>query len=156
MIPDTGIGISASSRLMHPWRQLSAETLPVLQVLLLKYRSGGRGLQKSLTDVALDHHEECACVCQDDPHWGSNPLHIHTHTQPHTHTHATAGPWDNELHPLLQRSASHTLPLEANKILLSSCCLLANWITRLESNKSSEWGCDGTAVEYQAPAQSAS
>lgn len=45
---------------------LSAETLPPLQVLLLKYRSGGRGLQKSLTDVALDHHEECACVCQDD------------------------------------------------------------------------------------------
>lgn len=38
---------------------------PLLQVLLLKYRSGGRGLQKLLTDVALDHHEECACVCQD-------------------------------------------------------------------------------------------
>lgn len=35
------------------------------EVLLLKYRSGGRGLQKLLTDVALDHHEECACVCQD-------------------------------------------------------------------------------------------
>ncbi|XP_068181689.1 platelet-derived growth factor C isoform X2 [Antennarius striatus] len=36
------------------------------EVLLLKYRSGGRGLQKSMTDVALDHHEECACVCKDD------------------------------------------------------------------------------------------
>lgn len=56
----------ASPVVAHPLRQLSAELLPVLQVLLLKYRSGGRGLQKSLTDVALDHHEECACVCQDD------------------------------------------------------------------------------------------
>ncbi|XP_053285572.1 platelet-derived growth factor C isoform X2 [Pleuronectes platessa] len=36
------------------------------EVLLLKHRSGGRGLQKSMTDVALEHHEECACVCNDD------------------------------------------------------------------------------------------
>ncbi|XP_061895667.1 platelet-derived growth factor C [Entelurus aequoreus] len=36
------------------------------QVLLLKHRSGGRGLQKSMTDVTLEHHEECACVCKDD------------------------------------------------------------------------------------------
>lgn len=36
------------------------------QVLLLKHRSGGRGLQKSMTDVLLEHHEECACVCKDD------------------------------------------------------------------------------------------
>ncbi|XP_019743032.1 platelet-derived growth factor C isoform X3 [Hippocampus comes] len=35
------------------------------EVLLLKHRSGGRGLQKSMTDVALEHHEECACVCKD-------------------------------------------------------------------------------------------
>uniref|UniRef100_A0A3Q3QJU9 Platelet-derived growth factor C n=1 Tax=Monopterus albus TaxID=43700 RepID=A0A3Q3QJU9_MONAL len=36
------------------------------EVLLLKHRSGGRGLQKSLSDVPLEHHEECACVCKDD------------------------------------------------------------------------------------------
>lgn len=36
------------------------------EVLLLKHRSGSRTLQKSMTDVALEHHEECACVCQDD------------------------------------------------------------------------------------------
>ncbi|XP_061142749.1 platelet-derived growth factor C-like isoform X5 [Syngnathus typhle] len=35
------------------------------EVLLLKHRSGGRGLQKSMTDVALEHHEECTCVCKD-------------------------------------------------------------------------------------------
>ncbi|XP_039976764.1 platelet-derived growth factor C isoform X3 [Xiphias gladius] len=36
------------------------------EVLLLKHRSGGRGMQKSMTDVPLEHHEECACVCKDD------------------------------------------------------------------------------------------
>ncbi|XP_029021574.1 platelet-derived growth factor C [Betta splendens] len=36
------------------------------EVLLLKHRSGGRGLQKSMTDVPLEHHEECSCVCKDD------------------------------------------------------------------------------------------
>ncbi|XP_076004999.1 platelet-derived growth factor C isoform X2 [Genypterus blacodes] len=36
------------------------------EVLLLKQRSGGRGLQKSMTDVPLEHHEECSCVCKDD------------------------------------------------------------------------------------------
>ncbi|KAJ8269565.1 hypothetical protein COCON_G00121720 [Conger conger] len=36
------------------------------EVLLLRYRSGGRGLQKSLTDVALEHHDECSCQCKDD------------------------------------------------------------------------------------------
>ncbi|XP_070994142.1 platelet-derived growth factor C-like [Oncorhynchus clarkii lewisi] len=36
------------------------------EVLLLKHRSGGRGLQKSMTDVPLEHHEECDCVCKDD------------------------------------------------------------------------------------------
>ncbi|XP_005726548.1 platelet-derived growth factor C [Pundamilia nyererei] len=36
------------------------------EVLLLKHRSGVRGLQKSMTDVPLEHHEECACVCKDD------------------------------------------------------------------------------------------
>ncbi|KPP62965.1 platelet-derived growth factor C-like [Scleropages formosus] len=35
------------------------------EVLQLKLRSGGRGLQKSLTDVHLEHHEECACICKD-------------------------------------------------------------------------------------------
>ncbi|KAJ8383228.1 hypothetical protein SKAU_G00040060, partial [Synaphobranchus kaupii] len=35
------------------------------EVLLLRYRGGGRGLQKSLTDVPLEHHEECSCVCKD-------------------------------------------------------------------------------------------
>nr|XP_057918046.1 platelet-derived growth factor C isoform X2 [Doryrhamphus excisus] len=38
------------------------------EVLLLKHRSGGRGLQKSMTDVALEHHEECSCVCKDNEH----------------------------------------------------------------------------------------
>ncbi|XP_078116259.1 platelet-derived growth factor C isoform X1 [Sander vitreus] len=36
------------------------------EVLLLKHQSGVRGLQKSMTDVPLEHHEECACVCKDD------------------------------------------------------------------------------------------
>ncbi|XP_034740136.1 platelet-derived growth factor C isoform X2 [Etheostoma cragini] len=36
------------------------------EVLLLKHRSGVRGLQKSMTDVPLEHHEECACVCKND------------------------------------------------------------------------------------------
>ncbi|XP_034454480.1 platelet-derived growth factor C isoform X2 [Hippoglossus hippoglossus] len=36
------------------------------EVLLLKHRSGGRGMQKTMTDVPLEHHEECACVCNDD------------------------------------------------------------------------------------------
>ncbi|XP_033830100.1 platelet-derived growth factor C [Periophthalmus magnuspinnatus] len=36
------------------------------EVLLLKHRSGVRGLQKSMTDVALEHHEECVCECTDD------------------------------------------------------------------------------------------
>lgn len=36
------------------------------EVLLLKHRGGGRGLQKSMTDVSLEHHEECSCVCKDD------------------------------------------------------------------------------------------
>ncbi|XP_070586760.1 platelet-derived growth factor C isoform X1 [Erythrolamprus reginae] len=34
------------------------------EVLQLKPRSGLRGLHKSLTDVPLDHHEECDCVCK--------------------------------------------------------------------------------------------
>ncbi|XP_054648978.1 platelet-derived growth factor C isoform X2 [Dunckerocampus dactyliophorus] len=42
------------------------------EVLLLKHRSGGRGMQKSMTDVALEHHEECACVCKDD----ERPAHV--------------------------------------------------------------------------------
>lgn len=42
---------------------------PCWQVLLLKYRNGGKGLQKTLTDVSLEHHEECACVCKDDWDW---------------------------------------------------------------------------------------
>ncbi|XP_076877252.1 platelet-derived growth factor C [Brachyhypopomus gauderio] len=36
------------------------------EVLMLKPRSGGRGPQKSLTDVPLEHHEECSCVCKND------------------------------------------------------------------------------------------
>ncbi|XP_077466594.1 platelet-derived growth factor C isoform X2 [Stigmatopora argus] len=44
------------------------------EVLLLKHRSGGRGMQKLMTDVALEHHEECACVCKDaDNHDNSAP-----------------------------------------------------------------------------------
>ncbi|XP_034627502.1 platelet-derived growth factor C isoform X1 [Trachemys scripta elegans] len=34
------------------------------EVLQLKPRSGVKGLHKSLTDVPLEHHEECACVCK--------------------------------------------------------------------------------------------
>lgn len=37
-----------------------------MQVLMLKHRAGGRGLQKALTDVPLEHHEECSCVCKND------------------------------------------------------------------------------------------
>ncbi|KAL4641792.1 platelet-derived growth factor C-like [Arapaima gigas] len=36
------------------------------EVLLLKHRGGGRGLQKSLTDVPLEHHMECDCICKDN------------------------------------------------------------------------------------------
>uniref|UniRef100_A0A8C1HA25 Platelet-derived growth factor C n=1 Tax=Cyprinus carpio carpio TaxID=630221 RepID=A0A8C1HA25_CYPCA len=36
------------------------------EVLMLKHRAGGRGLQKTLTDVHLEHHEECSCVCKND------------------------------------------------------------------------------------------
>ncbi|KAL7886303.1 hypothetical protein AOLI_G00065980 [Acnodon oligacanthus] len=36
------------------------------EVLMLKIRPGGRGPQKSLTDVPLEHHEECSCVCKND------------------------------------------------------------------------------------------
>lgn len=34
------------------------------QVLQLRPKTGVRGLHKSLTDVALEHHEECDCVCR--------------------------------------------------------------------------------------------
>lgn len=34
------------------------------EVLQVKQRTGLRTLQKSLTDVALEHHEECACQCK--------------------------------------------------------------------------------------------
>lgn len=36
------------------------------EVLMLKFRPGGRGAQKSLTDVVLEHHEECSCECKND------------------------------------------------------------------------------------------
>ncbi|XP_062405446.1 platelet-derived growth factor C [Sardina pilchardus] len=36
------------------------------EVLMMRHRPGSRGLQKTLTDVALEHHEECSCVCTDD------------------------------------------------------------------------------------------
>ncbi|MCI4379602.1 hypothetical protein PGIGA_G00230160 [Pangasianodon gigas] len=35
------------------------------EVLMLKFRPG-RGSLKSLTDVALEHHEECNCECKND------------------------------------------------------------------------------------------
>ncbi|KAF5923444.1 hypothetical protein HPG69_006615 [Diceros bicornis minor] len=34
------------------------------EVLQLRPKNGVRGLHKSLTDVALEHHEECDCVCR--------------------------------------------------------------------------------------------
>nr|KAF6347156.1 platelet derived growth factor C [Pipistrellus kuhlii] len=34
------------------------------EVLQLRPKPGVRGLHKSLTDVALEHHEECDCVCR--------------------------------------------------------------------------------------------
>lgn len=40
-----------------------------VQVLMLKHRAGSRGLQKTLTDVSLEHHEECSCVCKNDSDW---------------------------------------------------------------------------------------
>nr|XP_006629542.1 PREDICTED: platelet-derived growth factor C isoform X2 [Lepisosteus oculatus] len=36
------------------------------EVLQLRHRSGGRGWQKSMTDVLLEHHEECDCMCKSD------------------------------------------------------------------------------------------
>ncbi|KAG7458768.1 hypothetical protein MATL_G00224160 [Megalops atlanticus] len=36
------------------------------EVLLLRHRGGGRGILKSLSDVALEHHEECDCMCKTD------------------------------------------------------------------------------------------
>ncbi|XP_030643844.1 platelet-derived growth factor C [Chanos chanos] len=35
------------------------------EVLMLRHRPGSHGLQKALTDVPLEHHEECGCVCRD-------------------------------------------------------------------------------------------
>ncbi|XP_061102618.1 platelet-derived growth factor C-like [Conger conger] len=35
------------------------------EVLLLRHRAGGRGILKSLTDVPLEHHEECGCMCKN-------------------------------------------------------------------------------------------
>ncbi|KAB0363110.1 hypothetical protein FD754_007266 [Muntiacus muntjak] len=37
------------------------------EVLQLRPKTGVRGLHKSLTDVALEHHEECDCVCRGSP-----------------------------------------------------------------------------------------
>ncbi|XP_007942170.1 platelet-derived growth factor C [Orycteropus afer afer] len=34
------------------------------EVLQLRPKTGVRGLHKSFTDVALEHHEECDCVCR--------------------------------------------------------------------------------------------
>ncbi|KAG8454014.1 hypothetical protein GDO86_000588 [Hymenochirus boettgeri] len=34
------------------------------EVLQLKQRHGMKSLQKSFTDVVLEHHEECACMCK--------------------------------------------------------------------------------------------
>lgn len=45
---------------------LSLYLYHLVQVLMLKHRAGGRGLQKTLTDVPLEHHEECSCVCKND------------------------------------------------------------------------------------------
>lgn len=99
------------------------------QVLLLKHRSGVRGLQKSMTDVPLEHHEECACVCKDDSDW------------PPTCVIAANGSIRDVRNEPLPLSLSHPLPLEANKILLLSWCPFTNWMkqNRLESNKSSKW-----------------
>ncbi|MBN3295465.1 PDGFC factor, partial [Amia calva] len=36
------------------------------EVLQLRHRSGGKGWQKTMTDVPLEHHEECGCVCRGD------------------------------------------------------------------------------------------
>uniref|UniRef100_A0A8C4X692 Platelet-derived growth factor C n=1 Tax=Erpetoichthys calabaricus TaxID=27687 RepID=A0A8C4X692_ERPCA len=33
------------------------------EVLQLRPKNGGKGWQKSMTDVPLEHHEECDCVC---------------------------------------------------------------------------------------------
>lgn len=99
------------------------------QVLLLKHRSGVRGLQKSMTDVPLEHHEECACVCKDDSDW------------PQTCVIAANGSIRDVRNEPLPLFLSPPLPLEANKILLLSCCPFTNWMkqNRLESNKSSKW-----------------
>ncbi|XP_027622366.1 platelet-derived growth factor C [Tupaia chinensis] len=37
------------------------------EVLQLRPKVGVRGLHKSLTDVALEHHEACDCVCRGSP-----------------------------------------------------------------------------------------
>lgn len=95
----------------------------------MKHRSGGRGLQKSMTDVPLEHHEECACVCKDDSDW------------PQTCVTAASGSTRDVRNEALPLFLSHPLLLEANKIPLLSCCPFTNWMkqNRLESNKSSKW-----------------
>ncbi|XP_063116950.1 platelet-derived growth factor C isoform X2 [Cavia porcellus] len=40
------------------------------EVLQLRPKTGIRGLHKSLTDIALEHHEECGCVCRGHSHSG--------------------------------------------------------------------------------------
>lgn len=113
------------------------------QVLLLKYRNGGRGLQKSLTDVPLEHHEECACVCKDDWDWPPTGVTVATRMTRDV---------KNEPLPLLQCSVSHPLPLEANKIPSLPCCPFANWIKqkRLESHESERiwllWNTNSVAL----------
>ena len=103
------------------------------QVLLLKHRSGGRGLQKSMTDVPLEHHEECACVCSDDWDW------------PHTRVAAATGitqhvkKWTSATVATLCASSTSAGELQQDFPPLSYCPL-ANWMeqNKLESNKTSE------------------
>ncbi|XP_043935755.1 platelet-derived growth factor C [Protopterus annectens] len=36
------------------------------EVLQFKHKAGSRGLHKSLTDVPIEHHEECECMCSSN------------------------------------------------------------------------------------------
>uniref|UniRef100_H0VLK3 Platelet derived growth factor C n=1 Tax=Cavia porcellus TaxID=10141 RepID=H0VLK3_CAVPO len=51
-------------------REIFVSYLLPFQVLQLRPKTGIRGLHKSLTDIALEHHEECGCVCRGHSHSG--------------------------------------------------------------------------------------
>lgn len=115
---------------------------PCWQVLLLKYRNGGKGLQKTLTDVSLEHHEECACVCKDDWDWPPTGVVV-----------ATRNTRDVNTEPLpLYLTHFHWKLTRSPPPPPLPCCPSSNWIKqkRLESRESDRirllWNTNSVAL----------